>query len=67
MRPAEQPRHLLTAVVIAAALVAGVTGAWSPCGFSMVETLAPGGYAQTPQDHRDRLRDVRRSARSSAA
>ena len=49
---------MLTAVVIAAALVAGVTGAWSPCGFSMVETLAPGGYAQRLQDHRDRLRDV---------
>ena len=28
-----------------AALVAGITGAWSPCGFSMVETLAPHGYA----------------------
>src|SRR3954454_17428714 len=26
-------------------MVAGVTGAWSPCGFSMVETLAPQGYA----------------------
>jgi hypothetical protein len=36
---------VLTAVVIAAAAVAGVTGAWSPCGFSMVETLAPSGYA----------------------
>ncbi len=30
----------------AAALVAGLAGAWSPCGFSMVETLAPHGYAQ---------------------
>jgi hypothetical protein len=29
-----------------AALVAGLAGAWSPCGFSMVDTLAPGGYAQ---------------------
>ena len=28
-----------------AAATAGVTGAWSPCGFSMVETLAPHGYA----------------------
>jgi hypothetical protein len=28
-----------------AAVVAGLTGAWSPCGFSMVETLAPHGYA----------------------
>jgi len=27
------------------AVAAGVTGAWSPCGFSMVETLAPAGYA----------------------
>ena len=36
---------MLTTVMIAAALVAGVTGAWSPCGFSMVETLAPSGYA----------------------
>src|SRR5690242_7341265 len=36
---------MLIAVVAAAALVAGVTGAWSPCGFSMVETLAPSGYA----------------------
>ena len=36
---------MLEAVLLAAALVAGVTGAWSPCGFSMVETLAPHGYA----------------------
>ena len=36
---------MLSAVLIAAAVVAGVTGAWSPCGFSMVETLAPSGYA----------------------
>ncbi|HEX6020951.1 MAG TPA: hypothetical protein VFZ00_03075 [Solirubrobacter sp.] len=35
---------MLTAFVVAA-LAAGVTGAWSPCGFSMVETLAPSGYA----------------------
>ena len=37
---------MLTTVVLAAAFAAGVTGAWSPCGFSMVETLAPSGYAQ---------------------
>ena len=37
--------QMLSAIVVAAALVAGVTGAWSPCGFSMVETLAPAGYA----------------------
>jgi hypothetical protein len=36
---------MLSAIVIAAAVVAGVTGAWSPCGFSMVETLAPSGYS----------------------
>jgi hypothetical protein len=36
---------VLTAALAAAAVVAGVTGAWSPCGFSMVETLAPAGYA----------------------
>jgi hypothetical protein len=36
---------VLEAVLIVAAAVAGVTGAWSPCGFSMVETLAPEGYA----------------------
>jgi hypothetical protein len=36
---------VLTWVLAAAALAAGVTGAWSPCGFSMVETLAPAGYA----------------------
>ncbi len=36
---------MLIAVVVIAALAAGVTGAWSPCGFSMVETLAPAGYA----------------------
>ena len=37
--------EVLTVVLAAAAVVAGVTGAWSPCGFSMVETLAPAGYA----------------------
>ena len=36
---------MLTTVLTAAALAAGLTGAWSPCGFSMVETLAPAGYA----------------------
>jgi len=37
---------VLTACLIAAALAAGVTGAWSPCGLSMVDTLAPAGYAR---------------------
>ena len=36
---------MLEAVLVLAAAAAGVTGAWSPCGFSMVETLAPDGYA----------------------
>ena len=35
---------MLTALVLAA-LLAGIAGAWSPCGFSMVDTLAPRGYA----------------------
>ena len=36
---------MLTPVLVAVALVAGLAGAWSPCGLSMVETLAPAGYA----------------------
>jgi hypothetical protein len=36
---------VLEASLAVAALVAGVTGAWSPCGLSVVETLAPTGYA----------------------
>jgi hypothetical protein len=30
---------VLTAALVAAAAIAGVTGTWSPCGFSMIETL----------------------------
>jgi hypothetical protein len=37
---------VLTALLLIAALAAGVTGAWSPCGLSMVETLAPDGFAR---------------------
>ena len=37
---------MLTACLLAAAVAAGLTGAWSPCGFSMVETLAPDGFAR---------------------
>lgn len=40
---------MLTAVLAAAAVAAGITGAWSPCGFSMVETLAPRGFAGRPR------------------
>ena len=36
---------MLEAALLVAAVAAGVTGAWSPCGLSMVETLAPSGYA----------------------
>jgi hypothetical protein len=37
---------VLTACLIAAGFVAGVTGSWSPCGLSMIDTLAPHGYAR---------------------
>jgi hypothetical protein len=36
---------VLTALLAAAAFLAGLTGSWSPCGFSMVSTLGPGGHA----------------------
>ena len=55
-------RHVLPderAVLIAlavAALIAGVAGAWSPCGFSMVDTLAPHGYAQRMRTTARRVR-----------
>ncbi len=35
---------MLTAVLAVAAFLAGVTGSWSPCGFSMVTTLGPTGH-----------------------
>ena len=34
----------LELALVAAALVIGLTGAWSPCGFSMVETIGPTGH-----------------------
>lgn len=34
----------LEIVLAAAALLIGLTGAWSPCGFSMVETIGPSGH-----------------------
>jgi hypothetical protein len=38
---------LLTGIALSgAALLAGITGAWSPCGFSMVETLGGGAARQ---------------------
>ena len=36
------PEVLLAALALTA-LVAGMTGAWSPCGFSMIDTLGQGG------------------------
>jgi hypothetical protein len=34
----------LELALIFAALLAGLTGTWSPCGFSMIETLGPTGH-----------------------
>jgi MFS family permease len=34
----------LEAILVALALVAGLTGTWSPCGFSMIETIGPRGH-----------------------
>ena len=35
----------LELALVAAGLVAGLTGTWSPCGFSMIETIGPVGHA----------------------
>ena len=35
---------MLTAAVVVGAFWAGVAGTWSPCGFSMIETLGPSGH-----------------------
>lgn len=35
----------LEIVLGVAALLIGLTGAWSPCGFSMVETIGPSGHS----------------------
>jgi len=37
---------VLTAALVLTGFAAGVTGAWSPCGLSMVDTLAPNGHAR---------------------
>ena len=34
----------LELALAAAALLAGLTGTWSPCGFSMIETIGPRGH-----------------------
>jgi hypothetical protein len=34
----------LAIALVAAGLVAGMTGTWSPCGFSMIETIGPAGH-----------------------
>ncbi len=35
----------LEVILAVAALAIGLTGAWSPCGFSMVETIGPTGHS----------------------
>ena len=35
----------LAIALVAAAFVAGLTGTWSPCGFSMIETIGPVGHS----------------------
>ncbi|MDQ3758887.1 MAG: hypothetical protein M3331_02945, partial [Actinomycetota bacterium] len=35
---------VLLVVLVAAGLLIGATGTWSPCGFSMVETIGPTGH-----------------------
>jgi hypothetical protein len=35
----------LAAALALAAFVAGLTGTWSPCGFSMIETIGPTGHS----------------------
>ena len=34
----------LEIALVAAAALAGITGTWSPCGFSMIETIGPTGH-----------------------
>ena len=34
----------LETILVAAAAIAGITGTWSPCGFSMIETIGPVGH-----------------------
>ena len=35
----------LVAALVLAALLVGATGTWSPCGFSMIETIGPTGHS----------------------
>ena len=49
------------------ALVAGIAGAWSPCGFSMVDTIGTALGDARRGDHGRSRRRRSRSARSSAA
>jgi len=34
----------LELALVIAAVLAGVCGTWSPCGFSMIETIGPVGH-----------------------
>ena len=36
----------------------GSTGTWSPCGFSMIETIGPAGHTRRPRDDARGLRHV---------
>src|SRR3712207_7509805 len=49
---------VLTLALLVAGFVAGLTGAWSPCGFSMVSTLgahARGRAATRSEEHTSEL------------
>ena len=48
----------LEITLAAAALLAGLTGTWSPCGFSMIETIGPVGHTRRAGDDDLGLRDV---------
>jgi hypothetical protein len=39
----------LELALVFAGLLAGLTGTWSPCGFSMIETLGPTGHTGSPR------------------
>ena len=48
---------VIIALVVAGLLI-GATGTWSPCGFSMVETIGPTGHTGGHADDARRLRDL---------
>ena len=54
---------LLIALAVAGLLV-GATGTWSPCGFSMIETIGPTGHTGGAADDARRLGHLRPRSRS---